>query len=279
MTDDLPPLREVIREHGLGANKAFGQNYLLDLNLTRRIARTAGDLSECDVIEVGPGPGGLTRALLMEGARRVIVIEKDRRFIPALEQISNAYPDRLTIIREDALTAANADLVTGPARIVANLPYNIGTQLLVNWLQGGRSGHWWQSLTLLFQKEVARRIVALPGEPDYGRLSVLSAVCCKARIAFDISPKAFTPPPKVTSSLIHAIPAENVDFPMLSALEDVTRAAFGQRRKMLRSSLRTVFDDAEAVLNMVGIDPTRRAETVTIEEFEALARVRQRHLG
>lgn len=270
--DDLPPLRDVIRTHDLSANKAFGQNYLLDLNLTSRIARTAGNLENHTVLEVGPGPGGLTRALLAGGAKQVIVLEKDRRFVPALSEIAAHYPGRMQIHQMDALGADQKSLVSGPTKVIANLPYNIGTALLIDWLKAGNQHIWWDSLTLLFQKEVAERVVAAPGSKHYGRLSVISSVYATARIAFDVPKEAFTPPPKVTSSLLHILPNPDADFSLMTALESVTRAAFGQRRKMLRSSLKAIFSEPEPVLERVGIDPQRRAETVTIEEFTALAR-------
>jgi len=269
--DDLPPLRDVIRSHDLSANKAFGQNYLLDLNLTSRIARTAGDLSNHTILEIGPGPGGLTRALLAAGAQHVVVLEKDRRFVPALSEIAAHYPGRLTIHRQDALAVDQRALVDGPTKIVANLPYNVATPLFINWLRAGLTHIWWDSLTLLFQKEVAERIVATPGTANYGRLSVISSVYSTPRIAFDVPRQAFTPPPKVTSSLLHIVPKPDADFTLLEALEAVTRAAFGQRRKMLRSSLKAVFPEPERHLSNAGIDPQQRAETVSIEGFLALA--------
>lgn len=277
--DALPPLRDVIRAHDLSANKAFGQNFLLDLNLTSRIARTAGDLSQHTVLEIGPGPGGLTRALLAEDARKVIALEKDARFGPALAEIESHYPGRLQVHRLDALTADHRLLVNGPTKVVANLPYNIATALLINWLQAGMSEIWWDSLTLLFQKEVAQRVVAAPGTEHYGRLSVVCAVFSISRIAFDVPRQAFTPQPKVTSSLLHIVPRPEADFTLMKALETVTRAAFGQRRKMLRSSLKSVFPDPEKALEPLGIDPTQRAETVTIEGFLDLARVHKSRSG
>lgn len=271
--DALPPLRDVIRTHDLSANKAFGQNFLLDLNLTSRIARTAGDLSEHTVLEIGPGPGGLTRALLAAGARKVVVLEKDARFGPALAEIETHYPGRLRVHQVDALTAAQRQLVNGPTKVIANLPYNIATALLINWLQAGMSEIWWDSLTLLFQKEVAQRVVATPGTEHYGRLSVVSSVFSIPKIAFDVPRQAFTPQPKVTSSLLHIVPRPGADFTLMKALETVTRAAFGQRRKMLRSSLKSIFPNTEETLVPLGIDPTQRAETVTIEGFLDLARL------
>ena len=271
--DGLPPLREIIERHGLQAKKSLGQNFLLDLNLTGKVARTAGDLSAATVIEVGPGPGGLTRALLMHGAASVVAIERDARCIAALEEISAAYPGRLTIIEGDALTA---DFVTlaGDAddvRIVSNLPYNIGTELLVRWLTVEPWPPFWRSLTLMFQREVAERIVAAPDSDAYGRLGVLAGWRSQARIAFDVPRQAFTPPPKVTSSVVHLTPRDQPLPAPLRALERVTQAAFGQRRKMLRQSLKAL--GGEAMLAEVGIEPTRRPETLTVAEFVALANV------
>ena len=271
--DGLPPLREVIERHGLQAKKSLGQNFLLDLNLTGKVARTAGDLSAATVIEVGPGPGGLTRALLMHGAASVVAIERDARCIAALEEISAAYPGRLTIIEGDALTADFATLAedADDVRIVSNLPYNIGTELLVRWLTVEPWPPFWRSLTLMFQREVAERIVAAPGSDAYGRLGVLAGWRSQARIAFDVPRQAFTPPPKVTSSVVHLTPRDQPLPAPLRALERVTQAAFGQRRKMLRQSLKAL--GGEAMLAEVGIDPTRRPETLTVAEFVALANV------
>ena len=271
--DGLPPLREVIEKHGLRAKKSLGQNFLLDLNLTGKVARTAGDLSAATVIEVGPGPGGLTRALLMHGAASVVAIERDARCIAALEEISAAYPGRLTIIEGDALTADFATLAgdADDVRIVSNLPYNIGTELLVRWLTVEPWPPFWRSLTLMFQREVAERIVAAPDSDAYGRLGVLAGWRSQARIAFDVPRQAFTPPPKVTSSVVHLTPRDQPLPAPLRALERVTQAAFGQRRKMLRQSLKAL--GGEAMLAEVGIDPTRRPETLTVAEFVALANV------
>ena len=271
--DGLPPLREIIERHGLQAKKSLGQNFLLDLNLTGKVARTAGDLSAATVIEVGPGPGGLTRALLMHGAASVVAIERDARCIAALEEISAAYPGRLTIIEGDALTADFATLAgdTDDVRIVSNLPYNIGTELLVRWLTVEPWPPFWRSLTLMFQREVAERIVAAPDSDAYGRLGVLAGWRSQARIAFDVPRQAFTPPPKVTSSVVHLTPRDQPLPAPLRALERVTQAAFGQRRKMLRQSLKAL--GGEAMLTEVGIDPTRRPETLTVAEFVALANV------
>ncbi len=271
--DGLPPLREVIARHGLSARKSLGQNFLLDLNLTARIARAAGDLSGTDVLEIGPGPGGLTRGLLAEGARRVVAVEKDPRCLPALAEIAAAYPGRLEVVQADALGfEAGAHLAT-PVRVVANLPYNVGTELLVRWLTPPVWPPFWQSLTLMFQKEVAERIVARPGGKAYGRLAVLAQWRCDARIVLTLPPEAFTPPPKVSSAVVHlaALPAPR--FPAEPAmLSRVVAAAFNQRRKMLRASLRGLAPDIEARIREVGLDPTVRAEDVPIEGFCALAR-------
>ncbi|MSU89881.1 16S rRNA (adenine(1518)-N(6)/adenine(1519)-N(6))-dimethyltransferase RsmA [Rhodobacteraceae bacterium 2CG4] len=271
--DGLPPLREVIAEHGLSARKALGQNFLLDLNLTRKIARRAGDLSACDVLEVGPGPGGLTRALLSEGARRVVAIERDPRCLPALEQIAAAYPGRLEIVQGDALRIDAEALLTRPVRVVANLPYNVGTELLVRWLTPDSWPPYWASLTLMFQREVAQRIVAAPGSKAYGRLAVLAQWRTEPRLAFDLPPQAFTPPPKVTSSVVHleALPAPRHPADP-DRLQRVVAAAFGQRRKMLRASLKGLAPDIVARLESLGIDPTARAETLDLEAFCRLAR-------
>jgi 16S rRNA (adenine1518-N6/adenine1519-N6)-dimethyltransferase len=273
MSDNLPPLREVIARHGLGALKALGQNFLLDLNLTGRIARAAGSLADHEVVEVGPGPGGLTRALLAEGAKRVVAIERDKRCLPALEEIAAAYPGRLTIVEGDALETDMAALVKGPARVVANLPYNIATPLLVGWLQTEPWPGWFDSLTLMFQKEVAERIVAAPGGKAYGRLGVLAQWRTRPRMLFDIDRRAFTPPPSITSTVVELIPrAEPLAPADPRAMEVVVAAAFGQRRKMLRSSLRSLTGDAAALLDAASIDGTRRAEELSVEEFCALAR-------
>jgi 16S rRNA (adenine1518-N6/adenine1519-N6)-dimethyltransferase len=271
--DPLPPLREVIARHGLAARKSLGQNFLFDLNLTRRIARAAGPLEGFTVIEVGPGPGGLTRALLAEGAERLAVIERDDRAIAALEDIAAAYPGRLEIIAGDAMETDHAALAAGrPAKIVANLPYNIATPLLVGWLTGPAWPSFYASLTLMFQKEVAERIVARPGGKDYGRLSVLSQYRCEARKLFDVNRSAFTPPPKVTSSIVQLVPkADPQPACRLELLERVTAAAFGQRRKMLRASLRSVLPEPETVLGELGIDPELRAEQLPVEAFARIA--------
>ncbi|WP_186415507.1 MULTISPECIES: 16S rRNA (adenine(1518)-N(6)/adenine(1519)-N(6))-dimethyltransferase RsmA [unclassified Pannonibacter] len=271
--DGLPPLREVIRTHGLDAKKSLGQNFLLDLNLTSRIARSAGDLSACTVVEVGPGPGGLTRALLANGARKVVAIEKDSRCLPALAEISAHYPGRLEVLEADALTIDPAALSEGyPVKIVANLPYNVGTQLLLNWITSPTWPPFWESLTLMFQKEVAERIVATVEDDAYGRLGVLAGWRTRAKILFDLNPQAFTPPPKVTSSVVHLTP-NPAPLPCdLKDLERVTAAAFGQRRKMLRASLKGLKADAETRINDCGLAPTARAEEIDIAGFVALAR-------
>jgi 16S rRNA (adenine1518-N6/adenine1519-N6)-dimethyltransferase len=268
--DDLPPLREVIRQHALSARKSLGQNFLLDLNLTARIARAAGNLEDATVIEVGPGPGGLTRALLALGARRVIAVERDERALPVLQEISKRYPGRLEIVCADAQHFDPRPLLGGvKAKIVANLPYNIGTELLVRWLTVADWPPFWSSLTLMFQREVAQRIVAKPASEAYGRLGVLAGWRTEARIAFDVPPQAFTPPPKVTSSVVHLTP-QTAPLPAdVRKIGRVTEAAFGQRRKMLRQSLKGL--GGERLLEAVGIDATRRAETLDIVEFAALA--------
>jgi len=269
--DDLPPLRQVIARHGLSAHKALGQNFLLDLNLTARIARAAGDLAGVTVIEVGPGPGGLTRALLAAGARRVVAIERDQRCLPALEEIAGHYPGRLTIVPGDALAVDCASLADGPTRIVANLPYNIATPLLVGWLRAEPWPPFYDSMTLMFQREVAERIVASSGAKAYGRLGVLAGWRSNAAILFDVSPRAFTPPPKVVSSVVRLVPKREPLPCDAAALERVATAAFGQRRKMLRQSLKTIGVDPAPLLAATGIAETRRAEEVHIAGFVALA--------
>ena len=270
--DDLPPLRDVIRTHELQARKSLGQNFLLDLNLTLKVARTAGDLSDCTVLEVGPGPGGLTRALLVAGARRVVAVEKDPRCLPALAEIAAHYPGRLEVLEADALTIDLERIADGgPLKIVANLPYNVGTQLLVDWITSANWPPVWQSLTLMFQKEVAERIVAVPGSKAYGRLGVLAGWRCHATLAFEVGPKAFTPPPKVTSAIVHLTPRKAPLDCDLKALERLTAAAFGQRRKMLRASLKPLAADAEARIAAAGIEPTMRAEQLEIADFVKLA--------
>ena len=271
--DALPPLREVIARHGLAAKKALGQNFLFDLNLTRRIAHAAGPLEGFTVIEIGPGPGGLTRALLMEGATNVIAIERDDRALAALAEISAAYPGKLTVIPGDALQTDYARLAAGtPTKIVANLPYNIATPLLIGWIGSGEWPPFYESLTLMFQKEVAERIVAKSGGKEFGRLSVLCQYRTTAKKLFDVNRSAFTPPPKVTSSIVQLMPkAKPEPECRLEVLERVTAAAFGQRRKMLRASLRNLLPEPEALLGELGIDPELRAEQLPVEAFARLA--------
>ncbi|SFP47287.1 16S rRNA (adenine(1518)-N(6)/adenine(1519)-N(6))-dimethyltransferase RsmA [Tranquillimonas alkanivorans] len=271
--DGLPPLRTVIAEHGLSARKSLGQNFLLDLNLTAKIARQAGDLSGSDVLEVGPGPGGLTRGLLAEGARRVLAIEKDARCLPALAQIAEAYPGRLEVLNADALQVDPTAHLEAPIRVVANLPYNVGTELLTRWLEPAEWPPFWQSLTLMFQREVAERIVAQPGGKAYGRLAILSQWRTEPRIVMDLPPEAFTPPPKVRSAVVHLTRLEEPRFPApAKMLGRVVAAAFNQRRKMLRAALKGVAPDIEDKLRAAGIEPTERAEQVSLERFCALAR-------
>lgn len=275
--DDLPPLRDVIAAHGLSAKKALGQNFLLDLNLTAKIARQAGDLTTCDVLEIGPGPGGLTRGLLAEGARKVLAIEKDARCLPALEQIAAAYPGRLEIINADALDVDPLAHLTPPIRIAANLPYNIGTELLVRWLTPPNWPPAWHSLTLMFQREVADRIVAQPGSKAYGRLAVLAQWRCDARIVMSLPAAAFTPPPKVESAVVHIVALPEARFPAKpGTLSKVVATAFNQRRKMLRASLRGLSGEIESLLKEAGIDPTDRAEQIGLEQFCTLARLLDR---
>jgi len=269
--DDLPPLREVIRRHELRAKKSLGQNFLLDLNLTARIARAAGPFEGVSVLEIGPGPGGLTRALLAQGAR-VLAVERDQRAIAALAEIAARYPGRLDVIEGDALTFAARSRLTAPARVVANLPYNIATALLVQWLTAEPWPPWYDRLVLMFQREVALRITAAPGSKAYGRLSVLAGWRSQARILFDVAPTAFVPPPKVTSSLVELIPRAEPLACASQALQRVTEAAFGQRRKMLRQSLKSLGGDPLALLGAAGIAPTARAEDIPVEGFVALAR-------
>lgn len=271
--DGLPPLRDVIERFGLAPKKSLGQNFLLDLNLTSKVARSSGTLKDVDVIEIGPGPGGLTRALLMNGVRSVTTIERDDRCIAALEEISAHYPGKLTILAEDALKVDIAALAAniGAPRIIANLPYNIGTELLVSWITTPAWPPSWQSLTLMFQKEVAQRIVASAADNAYGRLGVLCGWRTNAQIMFDIAPQAFTPPPKVVSSVVHITPKSEPLDVELSKLETVTKAAFGQRRKMLRQSLKPL--GGETLLSKADIDGSRRAETLSVDEFVSLARL------
>lgn len=271
--DDLPPLRDVIRRHELSAQKSLGQNFLLDLNLTARIARGSGEVEGAQVVEVGPGPGGLTRALLALGAARVVAVERDRRCIAALEEVAQAYPGRLHVIEGDALKVdVRAHLEPGPVRIVANLPYNVGTLLLVGWLSSDPWPPWFASLTLMFQREVAERIVAAPGSKSYGRLAVLAGWRTQAKILFDVAPSAFVPPPKITSSVVHLVPRAEPLPCVLKDLERVTEASFGQRRKMLRQSLKSLGVSAGELLERAGIEETARAEEIDIPGFVALAR-------
>ncbi|MGY6410945.1 MAG: 16S rRNA (adenine(1518)-N(6)/adenine(1519)-N(6))-dimethyltransferase RsmA [Alkalilacustris sp.] len=273
MIDALPPLREVIATHGLSARKALGQNFLLDLNLTHRIARLAGDLAGCDVLEVGPGPGGLTRGLLAAGARHVLAIERDTRCLAPLAQIAAAYPGRLTVLEGDALRIDPLAHLTPPVRVVSNLPYNVGTELLLRWLSPPEWPPFWTSLTLMFQREVAERIVARPGSKAYGRLALAAQWRADATIALRLPPRAFTPPPKVESAVVHLTALPGPRFPADPAtLERVVAAAFNQRRKMLRAALRGVAPDIEAHLSAAGIPPTARAEEIELERFCALAR-------
>lgn len=271
--DGLPPLREVIATHELAAKKSLGQNFILDLNLTARIARAAGDLSACDVLEVGPGPGGLTRGLLAEGARRVLAIEKDTRCLPALAEIAAAYPGRLEVVNGDALDIDPLSHLTQPVRIVANLPYNVGTELLVRWLTPATWPPVWTSLTLMFQKEVAERIIAKPGSKAYGRLALLAQWRTDPKIVLTLPPEAFSPPPKIHSAVVHltALPAPR--YPADPAiLSQIVAAGFNQRRKMLRASLRGLHPGIESLLDSVDIAPTARAEEIDLEHFCALAR-------
>ena len=271
--DSLPPLRDVISKHDLRARKSLGQNFLLDLNLTAKIARQAGELSGSDVLEIGPGPGGLTRGLLSEGARKVLAIEKDARCLPALAEIAQAYPNRLQVIEGDALEIDPLKHLTPPIRVAANLPYNVGTELLVRWLTPKQWPPYWTSLTLMFQREVAERIVAQPGSKTYGRLAVLSQWRADARISLSLPPEAFTPAPKVSSAVVHiqALPKPKFDADP-AILERVVAAAFNQRRKMLRAALKGQSPEIEDHLNAVGIKPTDRAEQIPVEGFCALAR-------
>jgi 16S rRNA (adenine1518-N6/adenine1519-N6)-dimethyltransferase len=270
--DGLPPLREVIARHGLSAKKQLGQNFLLDLNLTAKIARVAGPLDGITVVEVGPGPGGLTRALLAEGAKKVVAIERDERALPALAEIAAAYPGRLDIISGDAMETDYAGLADGPTRIVANLPYNIGTELLVRWLTVETWPPFFESLTLMFQREVAERIVAKASEDAYGRLGVLCGWRTDARIAFNVGPAAFTPPPKVTSAVVHLVPKDISAGVRAVDVEQITRAAFGQRRKMVRQSLKSTGVAVEVLLAAAGLKGDERAEDLPVDAFLAMAR-------
>ncbi|MDB2466697.1 16S rRNA (adenine(1518)-N(6)/adenine(1519)-N(6))-dimethyltransferase RsmA [Planktomarina temperata] len=271
--DDLPPLRDVIATHGLDAKKSLGQNFLLDLNLTSKIARLAGDISGHDVLEVGPGPGGLTRGLLAAGARRVVALEKDPRCMAALSEISAAYPGRLDVFNADALEFDMRGQLTGPVRVVANLPYNVGTELLVRWLTPKNWPPFWSSLTLMFQKEVAERIIAKPGTKAYGRLGILAQWKSTPSVVMELPPEAFTPPPKVHSAVVHLEALAQPRFPAPAGLLSSTVAmAFNQRRKMLRSSLKSAAPDIETALRDAGLEPTARAEEISLEGFCALAR-------
>jgi 16S rRNA (adenine1518-N6/adenine1519-N6)-dimethyltransferase len=271
--DNLPPLRSVIETHGIAAKKSLGQNFLLDLNLTAKIARMAGDLKGSDILEIGPGPGGLTRGLLAEGARRVLAIEKDERCIAALEEIAAVYPGQLEVVNGDALEIDVTGRLQAPIRIAANLPYNIGTELLVRWLSPPTWPPFWTSLTLMFQREVAQRIVAMPGDKAYGRLALLAHWRTDARIVMDLPPEAFSPPPKVSSAVVHltALPAPRYPADPVM-LNRVVATAFNQRRKMLRSALKPMGGDVEGHLTAVGIAPTSRAEEIGLEQFCALSR-------
>jgi 16S rRNA (adenine1518-N6/adenine1519-N6)-dimethyltransferase len=275
--DNLPPLRDTIAKHGLNAKKTLGQNFLLDLNITMKIARTAGALEGVTVLEVGPGPGGLTRALLASGARRVVAIERDDRCLPALEEISLAHPGRLIAISGDALVldhravleAAGVDLAKDPIKIIANLPYNVATPLLTNWLGGSDWPPYWDGMALMFQKEVAQRITAQPGDKAWGRLGVFSSWRAIAEIAFDLPPQAFTPAPKVTSSVVMIQPKQHPLEVDKKQLEQITQAAFGQRRKMLRQSLKGL--GGQQLLDKLGMDGTMRAEQLSMPDFVRLA--------
>ena len=270
----LPPLKDVISKHELRAKKSLGQNFLLDLNLTSKIARYAGNLEQFDILEIGPGPGGLTRSLLHEGARKVVAIEKDSRCIAALEEIQSLFPERLKLLQGDALLTNAVEHLTDPVRIIANLPYNIGTELLVRWLTSKTWPSFWQSMTLMFQKEVANRIVASPGSKAYGRLSVMSQWRCDTKIAFNVPASAFTPPPKVESTLVHFESLKQPKFPAeVEVLEFVVSKAFNQRRKMLRGALKGYFQNVEEGLLSIGVLPTKRAEDITVQEYCAMSQI------
>ena len=272
--EKLPPLKDVISRHQLRAKKSLGQNFLLDLNLTSKIARYAGNLDQFDILEIGPGPGGLTRSLLNEGARKVVAIEKDSRCIEALEEIQATFPGRLKLLQGDALSTNASEHLADPVRIIANLPYNIGTELLVRWLTSKTWPSFWQSMTLMFQKEVANRIVASPGSKAYGRLSVMSQWRCDTKIAFNVPASAFTPPPKVESTLVHFESLNEPKFPAeVEVLEFVVSKAFNQRRKMLRGALKGYFQNVEEGLLSIGILPTKRAEDITVQEYCAMSQI------
>jgi len=272
--EKLPPLKDVISRHQLRAKKSLGQNFLLDLNLTSKIARYAGNLDQFDILEIGPGPGGLTRSLLREGARKVVAIEKDNRCIEALEEIQATFPGRLKLLQGDALSTNASEHLADPVRIIANLPYNIGTALLVRWLTSKTWPSFWQSMTLMFQKEVANRIVASPGSEAYGRLSVMSQWRCDTKIAFNVPATAFTPPPKVESALVHFEALKEPKFPAeVEVLEFVVSKAFNQRRKMLRGALKGYFQNVEEGLLSIGVLPTKRAEDITVREYCAMSQI------
>jgi len=272
--EKLPPLKDVISRHQLRAKKSLGQNFLLDLNLTSKIARYAGNLDQFDILEIGPGPGGLTRSLLNEGARKVVAIEKDSRCIEALEEIQATFPGRLKLLQGDALSTNASEHLADPVRIIANLPYNIGTELLVRWLTSKTWPSFWQSMTLMFQKEVANRIVASPGSKAYGRLSVMSQWRCHTKIAFNVPASAFTPPPKVESALVHFEALKEPKFPAeVEVLEFVVSKAFNQRRKMLRGALKGYFQNVEEGLLSIGVLPTKRAEDITVQEYCAMSQI------
>ena len=272
--EKLPPLKDVISRHQLRAKKSLGQNFLLDLNLTSKIARYAGNLDQFDILEIGPGPGGLTRSLLHEGARKVVAIEKDNRCIEALEEIQATFPGRLKLLQGDALSTDASEHLADPVRIIANLPYNIGTELLVRWLTSKTWPSFWQSMTLMFQKEVANRIVASPGSKAYGRLSVMSQWRCHTKIAFNVPASAFTPPPKVESALVHFEALKEPKFPAeVEVLEFVVSKAFNQRRKMLRGALKGYFQNVEEGLVSIGVLPTKRAEDITVQEYCAMSQI------
>ena len=272
--DNLPPLKDIISKYEIRAKKSLGQNFLLDLNLTSKIARYAGNLKHSDVLEIGPGPGGLTRSLLNEGARQVVSIEKDNRCIAALEEIQSLFPDRLKLLKGDALSMNVTQYLTDPIKIIANLPYNIGTELLVRWLNSKNWPSFWQSMTLMFQKEVANRIVARPGSKAYGRLSVMSQWRCNTKIAFNIPATAFTPPPKVESAVVHFEALNEPKFPAeVDKLEFVVSKAFNQRRKMLRGALKGHFINVEEGLFSIGVLPTKRAENITVQEYCAMSQI------
>jgi len=272
--EKLPPLKDVISRHQLRAKKSLGQNFLLDLNLTSKIARYAGNLDQFDILEIGPGPGGLTRSLLHEGARKVVAIEKDSRCIEALEEIQATFPGRLKLLQGDALSTNASEHLADQVRIIANLPYNIGTELLVRWLTSKTWPSFWQSMTLMFQKEVANRIVASPGSKAYGRLSVMSQWRCDTKIAFNVPASAFTPPPKVESTLVHFESLKEPKFPAeVEVLEFVVSKAFNQRRKMLRGALKGYFQNVEEGLLSIGVLPTKRAEDITVQEYCAMSQI------